>query len=158
MTRLAITTDPHICKFTIHNVPDRPGVAADLFGRFGAAGINILLLASAGSAVGRSDVSVTVGADDAVRLARLLESARAELSAQSVSERHDVAAISLISQEMRRLPGVAGRMFRALSAHGINIDMITAADAAVTCVIDERFLASAQKALQQEFRQELSVP
>jgi len=157
MTRLTITTDPQICKFTIHAVPDRPGVAADMFCRFGAAGINVLMMVCAGAGLGRTDISLTVSTDDAPRLARALATATGDFDARSVSERNDIAAISVISEEMRRVPGVAGRMFRTLSAQGINIDMISAASDAVTCVIDERFLSPARTALEKEFHAELAA-
>ena len=62
----------------------------------------------------------------------------------------------LTADGLAQEPGVAGRMFRTLSAEGINIDMISAANTAVTCLIDSRFLAAATGALEKEFFGELT--
>jgi aspartate kinase len=151
-----IASDDQICKFTLHDLPDRPGIAAEMFGRLGEAGINVMMMAASGAELGRTDISVTVTNGDAARAASLLESARRELDAQALSQKTDVAAISLESNGLSHSPGVAGRMFRTLSAEGINIDMISAANTAVTCLIDARYLAAAKKALEREFAADMS--
>jgi aspartate kinase len=156
MKNPGIMTDTRISKLTLHLVPDRPGIAAEIFGRLGEAELNVSILTVSGGAVGRSDISFTVGREDVERTATLLETMRSELGAASVSRRDDVAAVSLVAEQMHRTPGVAGRMFRVLSAAGINIDMISATSAAVTCVIDARFLDAAVESLRQEFQSELA--
>ncbi len=156
MNKLSIVTDSNICKFTLHDLPDRPGIAAEMFMRLGDAGINVVMLAAAGAELGRTDISVTVGNDDAIKTAAVLETARRELDAQGLSQKKDVAAISLNAEGLAHAPGVAGRMFRTLSAEGINIDMISAANTAVTCLIDSRFLTAATRSLEKEFVGELA--
>jgi aspartate kinase len=156
MNKLSIVTDSNICKFTLHDLPDRPGIAAEMFMRLGDAGINVVMLAAAGAELGRTDISVTVGNDDSAKTAAVLETARRELDAQGLSQKKDVAAISLNADGLAHAPGVAGRMFRTLSAEGINIDMISAANTAVTCLIDSRFLTAATRALEKEFVGELA--
>lgn len=156
MNYLTILTDSSICKFTLHDLPDRPGIAAEMFMRLGEAGINVVMLAAAGAELGRTDISVTVNDEDVQKTAAVLETAKRELDAQGLSQKKDVAAISLIADGLSHAPGVAGRMFRTLSAEGINIDMISAANSAVTCLIDSRFLAAAKRALEKEFLAELT--
>lgn len=156
MNNLSILKDSNICKFTLHDLPDRPGIAAEMFMRLGDAGINVVMLAAAGAELGRTDISVTVGNDDAVKSAVVLETAKRELGARGLSQKNDVAAITLAADGLDHAPGVAGRMFRTLSAEGINIDMISAANTAVTCLIDLRFLAAASSALEREFLGEMA--
>src|SRR3990172_7812465 len=132
MNNLTISTNSNICKFTLHDLPDRPGIAAEMFMRLGEAGINVVMLAAAGAELGRTDISVIVVNDDVQKSAAVLETARRELDAQGLSQKKDVAAISLTADGLAQEPGVAGRMFRTLSAEGINIDMISAANTAVT--------------------------
>lgn len=156
MNNLSIVTDSSICKFTLHDLPDRPGIAAEMFMRLGEAGINVVMLAAAGAELGRTDISVTVANDDVAKSSVVLETAKRELDAQGLSQKKDVAAISLTADGLAHAPGVAGRMFRTLSAEGINIDMISAANTAVTCLIDLRFLAAASRALEKEFFGELA--
>lgn len=155
MNNIAIKIDESICKFTIHGVPDRPGMAAELFGRIGGEGINVHMMAASGAEAGHTDISMTVGANDATHVANVLEAAREEFSAKSVSEKTEVVAISIVADELHREPGVAGRMFRTLSSQGINIEMVSAANTAVICLVDERFLSAAKDALCQEFKTEL---
>jgi len=151
MKNPTIMTDSKICKITIHALPDRPGIAAEVFGRLGEAGLNVSMMTASGGASGRTEVSFTVGEEDADKTMELLQSMRGELDAESVTRRSDVVAISLVAEQMHRTPGVAGRMFRTLSTEGINIDMISATATAVTCVIDSRFLEKAATALRREF-------
>ena len=156
MNNLTISTNSNICKFTLHGLPDRPGIAAEMFMRLGEADINVVMLAAAGAELGRTDISVIVVNDDVQKSAAVLETAGRELDAQGLSQKKDVAAISLTADGLAQEPGVAGRMFRTLSAEGINIDMISAANIAVTCLIDSRFLAAATGALEKEFFGELT--
>ncbi|HUU44132.1 MAG TPA: ACT domain-containing protein [Acidobacteriota bacterium] len=152
MKKIALRTDDEICKFTIHAVPDRPGAAAELFERLGSEGISVHMMAASGAEAGHSDISLTIGRGDAPRAAKILQKASTELEAGSVSEKGDVVAISLVADELHREPGVAGRMFRTLSAQGINIEMVSAANTAVICLIDSRFLEAAKDALCAEFK------
>jgi aspartate kinase len=154
MKNPSIMTDTKICKMTIHAMPDRPGIAAEVFGRLGEAGLNVSMMTATGGASGRTEVSFTVGEEDADRTMTLLETMCKELEAETVSRRDDVVAVSLVAEQMHRTPGVAGRMFRTLSTEGINIDMISATATAVTCVIDSRFLEQATSALSKEFATE----
>jgi len=151
MKNPTIMTDTKICKMTIHSMPDRPGIAAEVFGRLGEAGLNVSMMTASGGASGRTEVSFTVGEEDADKTMELLQTMREELDAENVSRRDDVVAISLVAEQMHRTPGVAGRMFRTLSTEGINIDMISATATAVTCVVDSRFLKQAANALKKEF-------
>lgn len=156
MSNLNIVTDSNICKFTLHDLPDRPGIAAEMFGRLGDAGISVVGLAAAGAQLGRTDVSITVNSADAGKTAAVLDVARRELDAQGLSQKKDVATVSLIADSLAHDPGVAARMFRTLSAEGINIDMITASNTTVTCLIDSRFVPAAQRALEREFTGQLA--
>jgi aspartate kinase len=144
-------TDTKICKVTIHAVPDRPGIAAEVFGRLGEKGLNVSMMTASGGVSGRTDISFTVGDEDADKTMEILEGMRTELEAQEITRRADVVAVSLVAEQMHRTPGVAGRMFRTLSTVGINIDMISASATSVTCVIDARFLDSAIESLTKEF-------
>lgn len=156
MKNPSIMTDAKISKLTVHSLPDRPGIAAEIFGRLGETGMNVSMMTASGGASGRTDISFTVGDDDAAQAMEVLEQLKTELDAEKVSKRDDVVSISLVADQMHRMPGVAGRIFRTLSSEGINIDMISASATAVTCVIDSRSLDTAVDALRKEFSAELT--
>lgn len=157
MSAVSIETDSNICKFTLHGVPDRPGMAAEVFGRLGIAGVCVHMMAAAGAEAGRTDISLTVAGRDGTKVSAVLKEIAQEMQAGPVGRRDDVVAVSLVADELDHQPGVAGRMFRTLSAQGINIDMISATNTAVTCLVDARFLKNATEALEKDFKAE-TVP
>ena len=73
MASMTVHVDEDISKFTVHGIPDRPGVAAELFGQLGSEGINIHMMAASGAEAGRTDISLTVSRGDSPRAAKLLQ-------------------------------------------------------------------------------------
>lgn len=151
MQELAIRSEGNFTKITMEAVPDRPGLAAELFGRLAAEGFNIELLVASSSGQGQADVSFVIKAselDDALKvLGRLQE----ELGARAISHQTGVALVGVSGHDLNKRPGIAGRMFRALSRCGINIDMISTSLSSVICAIDERMAKEADVALKEEF-------
>ena len=92
-----IMTDLNISKLTIHSVPDRPGIAAEIFGRLGEEGLNVSMMTASGGASGRTDISFTVGDDDAAKTLSLLDGLRSELEAERISQRDDVVSVSMMA-------------------------------------------------------------
>lgn len=154
MTDIRIETDADICKFTLHGIPDRPGMAAEIFGRLGMAGISVHMMAATGAEAGHTDISLTVVSREKQKVAESLEALRRELESGPLTQREDVVAVSVLADDLDQQPGVAGRMFRTLSAEGINIDMISATNTAVTCLVDARYLEAAKTALTKDFQTE----
>jgi len=156
MNAINIESDENICKFTLHGVPDRPGMAAEIFSHLGMEGVSVHMMAAAGAEAGGTDISLTVSCEDREQVAQVLDKLRKNLEAGEVTRKDDVVAVSLVADELNHRPGVAGRMFRTLSAEGINIDMISATNTAVTCLVDARFLDDATWALRNDFKDELA--
>jgi aspartate kinase len=117
-------------KVTVQGVPDRPGVAAALFGPLAAAGVNVDMIVQNISADGRTDMTFSCPVDEVARAKAAIEASREsgaiELAGVDVDE--DVAKVSIVGIGMRSQAGVAFRMFEALAKDGVNINVITTSE------------------------------
>ncbi|MFQ5896515.1 MAG: aspartate kinase [Nitrospinota bacterium] len=147
----AVSCDRDIGKVTILGVPDRPGIAARLFGLLGEAGIVVDLIVQNVSERGLTDISFTVPRADLARAEALAREAHADVGAQGVTSQADVAKVSIVGVGMKSQSGVAARMFGALAGEGINIMMITTSDISVSCVIEAQHTGHAVRAIHDAF-------
>jgi aspartate kinase len=131
----AVTHDTSEAKVTVSGVPDRPGVAAQLFRALADHSINVDMIVQNTSAHGTTDISFTVPKTD---LAVSVETATAhstELGASGVTSDRDVSRVSLIGVGMKSHPGIAATMFETLAKEGINIDMISTSTIRTSCIV-----------------------
>ena len=146
-----ITHDRSQAKISLLRVPDRPGIAAQIFGALGAKHIVIDMIVQNISRDGFTDISFTVARGDADGAAAALEEIARAVGAEGVLRDERVAKISIVGVGMRSHSGVAARMFGALSREGINIQMISTSEIAVSCVIEDKYAELAVRALHDAF-------
>jgi aspartate kinase len=142
-----ITHDRGQAKVSILRVPDRPGIAARVFGGLGAQNIVVDMIVQNISREGLSDISFTLPRADRQRAERVLEGIAKEIGAAGVAADDRIAKVSIVGVGMRSHAGVAARMFTALSKEGINIQMISTSEIAVSCVIEDKYTELAVRAL-----------
>lgn len=152
MINLQAVANRDITKITLEGVPDRPGIAAEIFGTLGNQGFNVELVVSTGGTAGRADISFAVAQEQEEDILRALEKIRDESGARSLHADSDAALVSIVGHHLSTEPGIAGKMFNALSSNGINIEIISTSMSSVTCLIDESVADDALKALQKEFK------
>jgi aspartate kinase len=154
MDVLRVEANKDVCKILVRGVPDRPGIAAEIFGNLGTRGYNVEMVVTTGGTRGRADICLAVARSqrDAVRAA--LEEARSETGAAEVIVEERIALISIVGTNLSKIPGVAGRLFKALSARGVNIEAISTSFSAVTCMIALDRADEAIAALDGEFLKE----
>lgn len=140
----AAALDTDEAKITIRHVPDRPGTAATIFSEIARANVNVDMIVQNVSEQGRTDVSFTVGKADLSRALSVAEELAGRLGAANVESDENVAKLSVVGIGMRSHSGVAERMFRALAAEKINIQMISTSEIKISCVIEA---AGAEQAL-----------
>ena len=146
-----ITHDRSQAKISLLRVPDRPGIAAQVFGALGAKRIVLDMIVQNISRDGYTDISFTVPrGDSAPATAALQEIARA-IGAEGVVHDERVAKVSIVGVGMRSHSGVAARMFGALSRENINIQMISTSEIATSCVIEDKYAELAVRALHDAF-------
>jgi aspartate kinase len=135
-------------KITIVGLPDRPGVAASLFGPMADASINVDMIVQNISEDGeRTDLTFTVAKADLDRTLALLEEHNKELGAKRFLPDSNVVKVSVIGVGMRSHAGVARTMFDALAARGINIQLISTSEIKISVLISEDYLELALRSL-----------
>jgi len=146
-----IAHDRGQAKVTIRGVPDRPGIAAQVFGTVSDHGIVVDMIVQNVSRDGISDISFTVPRPDRPTVVATLEAVAKKIGAESVTYDDRIAKVSIIGVGMRSHSGVAAQMFRALSREGVNIHMISTSEIAVSCVIEDKYTELAVRALHDVF-------
>ena len=143
-------------KITLREVPDVAGIAGRIFSPLAAEGIVVDMIIQNASQSGATDVTFTVPVGDRARAIRLLKERCPELAGDGVAWDDDIAKISVVGVGMRSHAGVAGRMFEALAAEGINIQMISTSEIKISCVIQKKYSELAVRALHDAFELHLS--
>jgi len=147
-----VTHDTAEAKATVLGVPDRPGIAAQIFRALADAGVNIDMIVQNVSARGATDISFTLPKTDLATAEPILGKLCAEIGAQEVAFDSNIAKVSLIGAGMRSHPGVAADMFEALAEAGINIEIISTSSIRVSCVIRADDVERAVRAVHERFR------
>jgi len=146
-----VTGDRNQAKITVVGVPDRPGIAADLFSAVAGSSISVDMIIQNVSQGDLADISFTVPRSDLPRAMPLMEKAKTELGAQTIAVKDEVAKLSIVGVGMRSHSGVASRMFQTLYREGINIMMISTSEIKISCMLNEQDLNPAIRALHEEF-------
>src|SRR6478752_3849634 len=122
---------------TIRHVPDKPGVAAAIFGPLAEANINVDMIVQNISADGSTtDLTFTVPSSDYERANVVLKKSKDAIGYASLDGSTDVAKVSVIGIGMRSHAGVAAEAFKALAEQKINIRAITTSEIKFSLLID----------------------
>ena len=151
-----IATDINVGKVTVRGVPDRPGLAANIFEPLAAAEVSVDVIVQNASLEGATDLTFTVERPDLRKAREVVLGLADELGCQDVVTSDRLAKISIVGTGIQNAPGYASRMFRALADGGINIEMITTSEIRITCIVDENNVAKAARVLHTTF--DLDVP
>ncbi|MCS6890861.1 MAG: aspartate kinase [Rhodovarius sp.] len=151
LTVAGIAYSAEEAKITVRRVPDRPGVAAALFGPLAAANINVDMIVQNVGADGTTDMTFTVGRADLARTQEVLATLKDSLGYQSVLADPHVVKISAVGVGMRSHAGVAATMFRALAEKGINIQVISTSEIKVSVLVAAEYRELAVRALHTAF-------
>jgi aspartate kinase len=152
MIDVHIASNTNVAKITLHSVSDKPGIAADIFGKLGNEGFNIELVVSGISYKGKVDISFAVAENELDAIQTLLQKVMKDLGAERITHTTSVALVSIAGHQLVQTPGIAGKMFNALSKAGINIDTISTSMSSVTCMIPVDKAKEAVEALRKEFQ------
>ena len=146
-----VTHDRSQAKISILRVPDRPGVAARVFGAISAKNIVVDMIVQNISQDGYTDMSFTLPRGDYARAVAELDDVVREIGARGIVHNDRVAKVSIVGVGMRSHSGVASTMFATLAREGINIQMISTSEIAVSCVIEDKYAELAVRSLHDAF-------
>lgn len=138
-------------KLTMIGVPDTPGIATQILGPVADANIEVDMIVQNISNDGLTDFTFTVNKTEYDRALEILNKQAEVLGARQVFGDSSIVKLSLVGVGMRSHAGVASRMFKALAAEGINIQMISTSEIKISVVTDEKYLELGTRALHKAF-------
>ncbi len=138
-------------KLTLLGVPDAPGTASKILGPIAVAGIEVDMIVQNVGVDGSTDLTFTVKRGDYERARELLEAVQDSLGVRGVTGDDRIAKVSVVGVGMRSHAGVATRMFDALAAENINIEMISTSEIKISVIVAERYLELAVRSIHGAF-------
>jgi aspartate kinase len=146
VTGIAFSKDE--AQISVRHVPDKPGVAAAIFGPLAQANINVDMIVQNVSADGSTtDLTFTVPAADYQRSIDVLGKAKGDIGFDHIDGSTEVAKVSVIGIGMRSHAGVAAEAFKALAGRNINIRAITTSEIKFSVLIDAAYTELAVRTL-----------
>ena len=149
-----IAHDTDVAKITVVAIPDRPGIAYQIFHSLSEANINVDIIVQNVSLQGITDLSFTVNMADLAKAEKALDPVIRNIGAKEMTASVDLAKVSIVGTGIRSHPGYADKMFGALAKEGINIVSITTSEIRITCLIDKADVQKAVQALHAAFELE----
>ena len=146
-----VAVDKNQAKITLTRLPDRPGIAAKLFGEIARAHLVVDMIIQNASEGGLTDISFTVPRTEAEQALKFAQQTLADLEAEGATLQTGIAKVSIVGVGMQSHSGVAARMFEALAAENINILMISTSEIKVSCIIQDRYAELALRTLHDAF-------
>ncbi len=146
-----VAYDKNQMKVTVAGVPDKPGVAAKIFGEISGNNVVVDMIIQNISEGGLTDMSFTVPKTDSKKIMDVMKKVVAEIGAKGVSIKEDIAKVSIVGVGMRSHSGVAAKMFSTLAKEGINIMMISTSEIKISCVIEAKYTELAVRVLHEAF-------
>ena len=132
-----VSIEKNQAKVTIRQVPDRPGTAAKIFGALAGANLSVDMIVQSDSVGDTNDISFTISKDDLAKTKKAMEGVIKEIAAKEILTEEGIAKLSIVGIGMRSHSGVAARLFEAMAAGGINIQMISTSEIKTAVIIDE---------------------
>lgn len=147
-----IAYSPDEAKITIVGLPDRPGVAAAVFGQLADHNVNVdMIVQSASSTTKTTDISFSVGRLDIEKAVDIIKKSQHALDFTTIVADPNVSKISVVGTAMRSQPGVAKTMFETLAAKGVNIQVISTSEIKISVLIDPEYTELAVRSLHTAF-------
>ena len=153
VTVAGVAYDRNEAKVQLINVPDRPGVVAQVFGALAREGVSVdMIIQSPSRGDGTTtDVTFTVPKADLPRVRGIIEAEGKSAGAARVEIDPDIVKVSIVGLGMRSHAGVAARMFSLLAGEGINIQAISTSEIKVSCIIEQKYTELAVRTLHDGF-------
>lgn len=146
-----VTLQKDEAKVTVRDVPDKPGMAAEIFREMAAKDVNVDMIVQNVSREGSTDMSFTVIKSDLPATLKVARSVSHRIGAGEVTTDEGVAKLSIIGIGMRSHSGVAAKMFEALAREKINIEMISTSEIKISIIIRRQHAERAMRVIHQAF-------
>jgi len=146
-----VIQNDHLASISVLAVKDRPGIAAAVLDALGQRTLNVQFVVQVIDQQDHTQMVLCVDRTDLQSSLAAIEALRPELQPTAVSSNPEVASIAIFGPDFRERPGIAGRMFRALAARGVNILAISTSISTVNCIVEQARLPDALAAIGDQF-------
>ena len=147
-----IAYSPDEAKITIQGLPDKPGIAASIFGELAENHINVDMIVQSSASEGQqADITFSLGRGDLDKALGLIGGAGEKLGFRAIDSDAAVTKISVVGTAMRSQPGVARAMFETLAERGINIEVISTSEIKISVLIASEYTELAVRSLHTAF-------
>jgi aspartate kinase len=146
-----VQLDRDQARVTLRNLPDVPGVLAQVFGANAQAGVMVDIIVQDVSQSGHAHLSFTVPRDDLERSLLITRDVVSQWSGVEVSYEREIASLSVMGIGLRTHTGVGEKMFHALGEQGINVELITTSEVRICIVVALDVAERAQQSLLETF-------
>jgi aspartate kinase len=130
-----IAYDKNVARISILGVANVPGVLAQIFGALARAGIDVDMIVQSGVQNSKADFSFTLSLADRSRAMDVIAGIRSVVPYDEATYEENLVKVSIVGAGMVSNPGVAARMFEAISKLGVSIKMVSTSEIKVSCVI-----------------------
>ena len=139
-------------KITLLGIPDKPGIAAKIFGSLADEDINVDMIVQNISSDGKySDLTFTISETDLFKAKKCINSIKNDIKVKNILPDSNVAKISIIGIGMRTNAGIAEDMFKALGKQKINIDLISTSEIKISVLVSRKNLKRAINVLHKTY-------
>lgn len=146
-----VACDKDTARVSVMGIPDEPGKAFRLFSLLSKNNINIDIIIQSIGRENTKDISFTVTRGQLAETMKLLEENKERLHYTGVSCQEGIAKLSIVGAGMTSTPGVAAKMFEALSDAQVNIRMISTSEIKISVLINEEEAQRAMRAVHDKF-------
>ena len=144
-----IALDKNQARVSLRDIPDRPGIAADIFKKLAQENINVDMIIQNASKEGMTNLGFTVPQSEIERAKRVIAGVSDEIGGSDYDE--NVCKVSVVGVGMKSHSGIAAKAFEALANNGINIEMISTSEIKISMIIDEKFGELAVRVLHETY-------
>ena len=148
-----VAHDDKVAKIAVLGVPNTPGIAHEIFSALAQASIDVDMIVQSVRNIENNvtDMVFTVAISDLAQAKQVVDGVAKKLAAIAVLIEEDVAKVSIVGAGMLGSPGIAARMFGALSRANVNIDIISTSEISISCLIKGSELKEAVNSIHDEF-------
>jgi aspartate kinase len=147
-----VTVDRHQARVAVLQLPDKPGMAGEIFTALAEHHISTdMIIQAFHRDRSVNDITFTIKRDDLEIVQKVMEEVATRVGAAGVLADADVAKISIVGAKLMDTPDVASRMFAELGKQGINIKMISSSDIRISCAISDNDAEKAVRAVHDLF-------
>lgn len=146
-----VTLERNVSIISLIRVPDLPGIAFKILSPLADASINVDMIIQNASIDGFTDFTFTISKTDLNRAKILVDKVAEKIRALEVLTDNSIVKVSAVGTGIKSYPGVAAKMFNALAAESINIQMISTSEYRISCAINEKFGEQAVRAVHKAF-------